>query len=576
MSDRFIDNRPAGPTRPQALLILLVLTGFAATARLIGLGHATLWGDEALVFARTQGTWADLWAWLRDDDFTPLHYVTVWLLGQETRLTPTVLRLPSAVLGTLIVPAAYWLGRELRDRRLGLITAALAAGSAFLIFHGRDAKMYAPAWTFATAFIAAGLAFANRGGAGRWLACVGLGLLMVGWHASTLAVLVIGVGAAMLPLRPRRLAAITLAAATVVAAWLAYVTLVQQGPPSAAPDWVADYNAKRTALNRVGYLLSAWLTGWELPRPADVQRLAGPAASGLEVALFRGGLAASLVALPLIALTWSRLRGEPSPPGAFDQPAAPARPKLRPYGWTLVIGWLLLGIAIGTVSLLGLGRDVWLPRYLGVSMPALLVLTAMAFDRLPGKVAIIGVLVWATVNVVSVAARLTTPSEPPAGRYMSDVVAAMDDSSLVTILHARPQPVGEGPVGPGAPGTAYPGGFVSAYYGALHAGLDRGEDQLPAAAWTSPMAVNFRLLGQSRVWDDTTPKQLADLAATRAANANRLIVWSGHDDAGTDLILGRLRAEDTGWRRVDDETFEVREPWTYQQYQPMRRRVFER
>ena len=36
-------------------------------------------------------------------------------------------RLPSAIIGTLLIPAAYWMARELFGRRVGLLTAALAA-----------------------------------------------------------------------------------------------------------------------------------------------------------------------------------------------------------------------------------------------------------------------------------------------------------------------------------------------------------------------------------------------------------------------------------------------------------------
>ena len=52
-------------------------------------------------------------------------------------------RLPSIIAGTLVIPALYLLGRELYDRRTGLVAAAFGAASPLLIWYSQEARMYA-------------------------------------------------------------------------------------------------------------------------------------------------------------------------------------------------------------------------------------------------------------------------------------------------------------------------------------------------------------------------------------------------------------------------------------------------
>ena len=107
--------------RRAAWAALLGLTLLAAALRFWRLDRPPLWGDEALVFGRIVGTWAELTDYLKDDSFTPLHYWLLWWVGHglpvgtrdevpvhlaaPVRLTPAVLRAPAAVVGTLFVPA---------------------------------------------------------------------------------------------------------------------------------------------------------------------------------------------------------------------------------------------------------------------------------------------------------------------------------------------------------------------------------------------------------------------------------------------------------------------------------------
>jgi hypothetical protein len=136
------------------LAVLLLLTAAAGAVRFNHLPRPSLWGDEASVYRRTCGTYFQLIEQLRTDGFGPLHYEMHWVIAQFTKPTPTVLRLPPAICGTLEVLAIYFLARQLLPVSTSLLAAAFAAFSGFLIFYSRDAKMYMETWFFTTVGVA--------------------------------------------------------------------------------------------------------------------------------------------------------------------------------------------------------------------------------------------------------------------------------------------------------------------------------------------------------------------------------------------------------------------------------------
>src|SRR5689334_12565636 len=83
--------------------------------------------------------------------FAPLHYELYWWIGHHVaKLTPIVMRLVPAISGTLMVPAVYFLARQLVSIRTALVAALLATVSAYLLVYSRDAKMYMPFWLMCT------------------------------------------------------------------------------------------------------------------------------------------------------------------------------------------------------------------------------------------------------------------------------------------------------------------------------------------------------------------------------------------------------------------------------------------
>jgi uncharacterized membrane protein len=124
-----------------ALLILAALT-------LAGLGlrlavNRGIWLDEAISIHQASLPLRDMFRTLYNGDRQPpLHDLVLWLTIRALGKGEFAVRLPSLVAGTLLIPALYELGRELYDRRTGLIAAGLAAASPLLIWYSQEVRMY--------------------------------------------------------------------------------------------------------------------------------------------------------------------------------------------------------------------------------------------------------------------------------------------------------------------------------------------------------------------------------------------------------------------------------------------------
>ncbi len=118
-----------------------------------------IWLDEAITIHQARLSLHDLFTNLYNGDRQPpLYHLVLWLTIRAFGHSEFAVRLPSLVAGTLIVPALYELGRELYDRRTGLIAAGFAAVSPMLIWYAQEVRMY----EFATLFGLLALLFQLR------------------------------------------------------------------------------------------------------------------------------------------------------------------------------------------------------------------------------------------------------------------------------------------------------------------------------------------------------------------------------------------------------------------------------
>lgn len=144
--------------RTLAAVVVLVIVGFAL--RLHQIGAVSFRGDEAFTILN----WIEppLATTIASDiptaDPQPLlAYVVFHIWGHLFGTDETVVRLLPALIGTLIIPVMYALGRRIAGWRLGLLAAAFATVHPFLIWHAQDARNYALWATFSALALWLGL-----------------------------------------------------------------------------------------------------------------------------------------------------------------------------------------------------------------------------------------------------------------------------------------------------------------------------------------------------------------------------------------------------------------------------------
>jgi hypothetical protein len=123
----------------------LVLAGLILAA--LGLRLAVtrgIWLDEAISIHQAHLSLHDLFSNLYNGDrHPPLHHLVLWLTIRAFGDSEFAVRLPSLIAGTLVIPVIYELGRELYDRRTGLVAAAFATASPLLVWYAQEVRMYA-------------------------------------------------------------------------------------------------------------------------------------------------------------------------------------------------------------------------------------------------------------------------------------------------------------------------------------------------------------------------------------------------------------------------------------------------
>ena len=125
-----------------APLILLAITLVGGGLRIFQIANKSLWLDEAFSVWLGWQPLGQMWGWLlRIDQHPPLYYVLLhfWMyLGDSAGMV----RLLSALLGTLTIPVIYLLGRRLLGLRAGLLAAAILALSPFHVRFAQETRMY--------------------------------------------------------------------------------------------------------------------------------------------------------------------------------------------------------------------------------------------------------------------------------------------------------------------------------------------------------------------------------------------------------------------------------------------------
>jgi mannosyltransferase len=154
------DREPGhDPINQPDLWWVLGITLLAAALRLYNIGAAGIWTDEAgSVWMATKQSWSAIWHWVAVlENKPPLYYWLLhsWLAAGDSE---AVLRLMSALFGTLAVPIIYAIGRIVGNRDVAIIAAVLMSLSPINVHYSQETRMYS-LLTLAAAVSILGLAW---------------------------------------------------------------------------------------------------------------------------------------------------------------------------------------------------------------------------------------------------------------------------------------------------------------------------------------------------------------------------------------------------------------------------------
>jgi mannosyltransferase len=165
--------------RELAFLVGIVLAG--ALLRFLTLGHQSYDHDESVTVAKVlqPGLRPTLGAINNGERSPPLYYLLAWIWSKPFGTGEVGLRALSALIGTLVIPAAYAVARQFASHRAGLVAAALVATNPYLIWYSQTARSYELLVLFTTValfFFVRALRERDRHSLALWAAASGLAL----------------------------------------------------------------------------------------------------------------------------------------------------------------------------------------------------------------------------------------------------------------------------------------------------------------------------------------------------------------------------------------------------------------
>jgi 4-amino-4-deoxy-L-arabinose transferase-like glycosyltransferase len=404
----------AGNTRA-SLVALLVMTALAFVLRVIGMDQS-LYSDEDFTYyivadSGLGGVWNDVY---HTSITPPLHYFLAWLSLQFGGDPTILVRLPSLIFGTALVPLVFLVARRVGGARAGLLAALLIALSPFAIWYSDEARNYATLM-FLLALSTLALLRALAGGGLRWWAIYALSACGALWCHYTAVFVVAAGGAWAIWTHREHLREVVVAHASVALGYLPWLPGFLEQRQNKIGIEVIDQFAPLT-LRTVFEVPLRTLIGHPF---YDLERL--PGAIGLLFVLIFVAFAGA-----------AAVRRRPAEP-----------PRLMPFLRSERGLMLLLALAtpVGLLLYAIPGSSLYIPRNLSASLPALVVLVAVLLDLLSAAVprwlatlAAVGlVAVLAAGAVESFGDDYRRPPYREAAQYV-DEVAARDAPVVETPL----------------------------------------------------------------------------------------------------------------------------------------------
>ncbi|MDO8573342.1 MAG: glycosyltransferase family 39 protein [Candidatus Daviesbacteria bacterium] len=115
----------------------------ALVLRLVNINQS-LWWDEAInvVYARSSELWWFITKYPVGDFHPPGWFAVLWVWGHIFGFAEISVRLPSVILGTATVWLTYLLGKEIFNKKIGLLSALFMAIAPLHVYYSQEARMY--------------------------------------------------------------------------------------------------------------------------------------------------------------------------------------------------------------------------------------------------------------------------------------------------------------------------------------------------------------------------------------------------------------------------------------------------
>ena len=169
-------TRRGAVLQPALALAALMVASLALRVGALDSGY---WIDEGIAVGIASHDLADIPRIMSQDGNPPLYYLLLhgWMLVFGAGEAAT--RALSLLFALLAIPASFWAGAAVFDRRAGALAAAGAAGSPFLTYYAQETRMYSLV-VLLSVLAAASFALAFVRGERRhvWLLGLWLGLLL--------------------------------------------------------------------------------------------------------------------------------------------------------------------------------------------------------------------------------------------------------------------------------------------------------------------------------------------------------------------------------------------------------------
>ena len=316
------------------LTAVVLIVVIAALLRFHNLGGQSVWLDEAVSWHQSKDSLVELIRRTAEDNYPPLHNLTLFMAIKLLGDSEWSLRLPSVIFAVANIIALYWLATMTLGRTAGLIGAVLLALSPFHLTYSQEARMYSLLALAATLYAATCFDYLRAPSLlrGAWVSLTGLMLLYshpygtFNWIAIATGIIIFALPFASLPL-------------VTILVWLASNVVAAVG---FAP-WALILAHRAQAFAAAG----TWIPA---PTPAIV--------SSSLLALVGGGLLAGVILVGVILGVLGQLRRDVA----------------------VFCVWIVAPVSVGIVGSM-LSTPFFITRYAIGSLPPLLLLSAFGWTK---------------------------------------------------------------------------------------------------------------------------------------------------------------------------------------------------